>query len=59
MLGWSLTDLCLARLALLGGDEDRAEAHLRAAGAFAAKAGLRVHEPAIRALAGEFRHGLF
>ncbi|WP_329425608.1 AAA family ATPase [Streptosporangium sp. NBC_01495] len=59
LLGWSLTDLCLARLALLGGDEDRAEAHLRAAGAFAAKAGLRVHEPAIRALAGEFRHGLF
>ncbi|GAA4193578.1 hypothetical protein GCM10022252_36730 [Streptosporangium oxazolinicum] len=59
LLGWSLTDLCLTRLALLGGDEDRARAHLRAAETFAAGAGLRVYEPAIRALAGEFRHGLF
>ncbi|MFI6452868.1 BTAD domain-containing putative transcriptional regulator [Streptosporangium amethystogenes] len=50
LLGWSLTDLCLARLALLGGDEERAGAHLRAAAAFAAGAGPRVYEPAIRAL---------
>ena len=55
LLGWSLTDLCLARLALLGGDEDRARAHLRAAEAFAAGAGLRVHEPAIRALGETLR----
>jgi hypothetical protein len=50
LLGWSLTDLCLARLALLGGDEERARIHLRAAEAFAAGAGLRVHEPALHAL---------
>ncbi len=50
LLGWSLTDLCLARLALLGGDADRARAHLRAAEAFAAGAGLRVYGPALRAL---------
>ncbi|MER5628729.1 BTAD domain-containing putative transcriptional regulator [Streptosporangium sp. NPDC002544] len=55
LLGWSLTDLCLARLALLDGDEERAGAHLRAAEAFAAGAGLRVYEPAFRALAHEFR----
>ncbi|GAA0845183.1 BTAD domain-containing putative transcriptional regulator [Streptosporangium amethystogenes subsp. fukuiense] len=55
LLGWSLTDLCLARLALLDGDEERAGVHLRAAEAFAAGAGPRVYEPAIRALAQEFR----
>ncbi|GAA3414742.1 hypothetical protein [Streptosporangium vulgare] len=55
LLGWSLTDLCLARLALLGGDRDLAETHLRAAEAFAAKAGLRVHEPALRALGETLR----
>ncbi|WP_084195155.1 BTAD domain-containing putative transcriptional regulator [Streptosporangium amethystogenes] len=55
LLGWSLTDLCLARLALLDGDEERAEVHLRAAAAFAAGAGPRVYEPAIRALAHGFR----
>ncbi|MEV4531966.1 BTAD domain-containing putative transcriptional regulator [Streptosporangium sp. NPDC049304] len=55
LLGWSLTDLCLARLALLGGDEDRAKAHLRAAEAFAAGAGARVYEPAIRALGERLR----
>ncbi|WP_326636432.1 AAA family ATPase [Streptosporangium sp. NBC_01755] len=55
LLGWSLTDLCLARLALLDGDEERAGAHLRAAEAFAAAAGLRVYEPALRALAGALR----
>ncbi|MDP9846237.1 BTAD domain-containing putative transcriptional regulator [Streptosporangium lutulentum] len=50
LLGWSVTDLCLARLALLDGDE-RAPAHLRAAEAFVGEAGLRVYEPALRALA--------
>ncbi|MEU8042054.1 BTAD domain-containing putative transcriptional regulator [Streptosporangium sp. NPDC049078] len=55
LLGWSLTDLCLARLALLGGDEGRAKAHLRAAEAFAAGAGTRVYEPAIRALGERLR----
>ncbi|MEU4538431.1 BTAD domain-containing putative transcriptional regulator [Streptosporangium sp. NPDC023825] len=55
LLGWSLTDLCLARLALLGGDADRARAHLRAAEAFAAGAGLRVYGPALRALGERLR----
>jgi|GEM_PF-1628769 len=55
LLGWSLTDLCLARLALLGGDEDRAKVHLRAAEAFAAGAGPRVYEPALRALGERLR----
>ncbi|WP_440098805.1 BTAD domain-containing putative transcriptional regulator [Streptosporangium sp. H16] len=55
LLGWSLTDLCLARLALLGGDADRARAHLRAAEAFAAGAGLRVYGPALRALGETLR----
>ncbi|MFF3443415.1 BTAD domain-containing putative transcriptional regulator [Streptosporangium sp. NPDC002721] len=55
LLGWSPADLCLARLALLDGDGDRARAHLRAAEAFTAGAGLRVHEPALRALAGTLR----
>lgn len=50
-LGWSVTDLCLARLALLNGDE-RAPAHLRAAAAFVGEAGLRVYEPALRSLMG-------
>ncbi|AWS41051.1 BTAD domain-containing putative transcriptional regulator [Streptosporangium sp. 'caverna'] len=50
-LGWSVTDLCLARLALLNGDE-RAPAHLRAAEVFVGEAGLRVYEPALRSLMG-------
>ncbi|GAT65347.1 transcriptional regulator [Planomonospora sphaerica] len=50
LLGWSVTDLCLARLALLHGDRDRAGEHLRAAEAFVRRAGVRVHEPALREL---------
>ncbi|MBG0828270.1 AAA family ATPase [Planomonospora sp. ID67723] len=50
LLGWSVADLCLARLALLDGDEDRASAHLRAAEAFVHRAGLRVYEPVLDAL---------
>ncbi|MFI6508338.1 BTAD domain-containing putative transcriptional regulator [Streptosporangium sp. NPDC050855] len=57
LLGWSQADLCLARLALLGGDEERAAAHLGAAETFVARAGLRVYEPAVRALAGRLRPG--
>ncbi|GAA2866178.1 BTAD domain-containing putative transcriptional regulator [Streptosporangium fragile] len=57
LLGWSLTDLCLARLALLGGDRDRAAAHLRAAEEFAGRAGTRVYDPALRALAERLRDG--
>ncbi|WP_433253076.1 BTAD domain-containing putative transcriptional regulator [Streptosporangium sp. CA-135522] len=50
LLGWSVTDLCLGRLALLEGDRERAEAHLRAAGDFVRGAGVSVYEPALRAL---------
>ncbi|MEU9831036.1 BTAD domain-containing putative transcriptional regulator [Streptosporangium sp. NPDC048047] len=50
LVGWSVADLCLARLALLAGDRERAAAHLRAAGEFIAVAGLRGYEPALRAL---------
>ncbi|GGL07448.1 BTAD domain-containing putative transcriptional regulator [Planomonospora parontospora] len=50
LLGWSVTDLCLARLALLRGDRDRAGEHLRAAEAFVRRSGVRVHEPALREL---------
>ncbi|MEV4182628.1 hypothetical protein AB0J28_14440, partial [Streptosporangium canum] len=50
LLGWSVTDLCLGRLALLDGDRERAEAHLRAAEAFVHRAGAEVYGPALRAL---------
>ncbi|MFC4057365.1 BTAD domain-containing putative transcriptional regulator [Planomonospora corallina] len=50
LLGWSVTDLCLARLALLIGDREGADRHLRAAEEFTARAGVRVHGPALRRL---------
>ncbi|GAA3428589.1 hypothetical protein GCM10018953_57720 [Streptosporangium nondiastaticum] len=50
LVGWSVADLCLARLALLAGDRERAGAHLRAAGEFVAAAGLRGYGPALRVL---------
>ncbi|GAA3154608.1 hypothetical protein GCM10010466_51950 [Planomonospora alba] len=50
LLGWSVADLCLARLALLLGDRERAAGHLRAAEEFVRRAGTRVHEPALRRL---------
>ncbi|GHH68833.1 ATPase AAA [Streptosporangium violaceochromogenes] len=56
LLGWSVTDLCLARLALLDGDEERARAHLRAAESLITGAGLRVYDPALRALSGSLSH---
>jgi hypothetical protein len=43
------SDLCLARLALLGGDE-RTGAHLWAAEAFVGGAGLHAYGPALREL---------
>ncbi|MGC5012799.1 BTAD domain-containing putative transcriptional regulator [Streptosporangium sp. DT93] len=58
LLGWSQADLCLGRLALLGGDEGRAASHLRAAATFVARAGLGVYEPAVRALVGRLERGL-
>ncbi|GLK08180.1 hypothetical protein GCM10017600_15850 [Streptosporangium carneum] len=51
LLGWSVTDLCLGRLALLDGDAERASAHLEAAEEFVARAGLKRYEPAVRELA--------
>ncbi|GAA3444634.1 BTAD domain-containing putative transcriptional regulator [Planomonospora venezuelensis] len=53
LLGWSAADLCLARLALLLGDRERAGEHLRAAEAFVHRAGLRVHEPVLGELERE------
>ncbi|MEV8631109.1 BTAD domain-containing putative transcriptional regulator [Streptosporangium sp. NPDC051023] len=50
LLGWSVTDLCLARLALLDGDAEHANAHLRAARDFADRAGLSLYEPTLREL---------
>ncbi|MEV4242484.1 BTAD domain-containing putative transcriptional regulator [Streptosporangium canum] len=50
LLGWSVTDLCLGRLALLDGDRERAEAHLRAAEAFVRRSGAEVYGPALRDL---------
>lgn len=50
LLGWSVADLCLGRLALLDGDRERASAHLRAAEEFIRRAGARVYLPALRAL---------
>ncbi|MDP9862505.1 MULTISPECIES: BTAD domain-containing putative transcriptional regulator [Streptosporangium] len=50
LLGWSVTDLCLARLALLDGDRERAGAHLRAAEDFVRRAGTEVYRPALRDL---------
>ncbi|MEV7005902.1 BTAD domain-containing putative transcriptional regulator [Streptosporangium sp. NPDC051022] len=52
LLGWSVTDLCLGRLALLEGDAGRASAHLRAAEEFVGRAGLARYEPALRELTG-------
>ncbi|GIH89998.1 BTAD domain-containing putative transcriptional regulator [Planobispora siamensis] len=53
LLGWSVADLCLTRLALLDGDGERAALHLRAAGEFVRRAGLRVYEPALEELEKE------
>ncbi|MFF4991002.1 BTAD domain-containing putative transcriptional regulator [Streptosporangium saharense] len=50
LLGWSVTDLCLGRLASLGGDAVRADAHLEAARELIARARLTRYEPALRDL---------
>ncbi|MFF5211270.1 BTAD domain-containing putative transcriptional regulator [Streptosporangium sp. NPDC000396] len=50
LFGWSVTDLCLGRLALLEGDSERAGSHLRAAESFVADAGLHLYQPVLRAL---------
>ncbi|GGS61136.1 ATPase AAA [Planobispora rosea] len=53
LLGWSVADLCMARLALLDGDRKRAGEHLRAAQGFVRRAGVRAYDLALDALAEE------
>ncbi|MFF4411132.1 BTAD domain-containing putative transcriptional regulator [Streptosporangium sp. NPDC001559] len=50
LLGWSVTDLCLGRLALLDGDVRGAHDHLGAARDLVTRARLTRYEPALRDL---------
>ena len=50
LLGWSVTDLCLARLALVRDDHDAARGHLRDALALVRGSGAALFEKPILAL---------
>ncbi|MEN3536091.1 BTAD domain-containing putative transcriptional regulator [Microbispora sp. ZYX-F-249] len=50
LLGWSVTDLCLARLALVRDDGDTARRHLRDALALVRRSGVTLYEKPILAL---------
>ncbi|MFF4774768.1 BTAD domain-containing putative transcriptional regulator [Microtetraspora fusca] len=50
LLGWSVADLCLGRLALALGDREAAAGHLRAARDLVARSGAVLYEPRVREL---------